>query len=467
MARITFDQLTLLYRHIAFDQNGDQGRLSIATPEVRDVIQFIEDDQDAAADADIAVLDDVDALQVWQDVSVRVGPPRTALGYLVRDFDGLLDTPEARIREPRAYFIIDGGITPDINPCPERLATYRKVLELTELVGEAAAYVDHSKRELIFIKDGKFSVLLAYTSADLDRVSLSDADAIIKACADEIHRDQKLAILAEAVIGICASQPVAGRFRHLIANLDAVNEEVRNGYQLFASSFSYSKIRNEIEAARIDYLNKIHKTIIDIQTQLLGIPVATVIVASQLKVATACGVEFWTNFAVVLGAWIFVALLAIAIWNQWATLASISDDIARQKTKFQRDFAALSDQFDTIFVTLAGRIKWQRRFLGFVGVLAVVGAGVATFVAYRVTTGPLISCLSGEVPAAALTPTPPAPTPAQPTPTSAVPDKLPQKSATPQSSPAPSAAPPIPSPAQRKVPSTASPKPGSADSDGR
>lgn len=51
--------------------------------------------------------------------------------------------------------------------------------------------------------------------------------------------------------------------------------------------------------------------------------------------------------------------------------------------------------------------------------------------------------------------------------TPAVPDKLLEKSAAPQSSPAPSAAPPIPSPAQRKVPPTASPKPGSADNDGR
>lgn len=446
MARITFDQLTLLYRHIAFDQNGDQGRLSIATPEVLEVIQLIEDDQNVAVEADIVVLDD-DALQVGQIVSVRVGPPRTALGSLVRDFDGLLDTPEARVKEPRAYFVIDGGITPDIDPCPERLATYRKVLEFTKLVGEAAAYVDQFKRELIFIKDGKFNVPLAYKAADLDRVNISDADAILSACADEIHRDQKLAILAEAVIGICASQPVAVRFRHLIANLGSVNEEVRNGYQLFASSFSYSKIRNEIEAARIDYLNKIHKTIIDIQTQLLGIPVATVIVASQLKVISACGVEFWTNFAVVVGAWIFVALLAIAIGNQWATLASISDDIARQKTKFQRDFAALSDQFDTIFVTLAGRIKWQRRFLGFVGVLAVVGAAVATFVAYRVTNVPYMSCWSGEVSASAPTPIPPAVTPVAPAPTPpspVSPANTPTDASPPKQSPPPDPAPPTP-----------------------
>lgn len=407
MASISFGQLALLYRHIAFDQNGERGKLSIASSDVLNVIQLIEDHEDVAADADIAVLDDVDKLQVGQIVSVRVGSPRKGIGYLVRDFDGLLDAHEARVTEPRAYYVIDGGITRDITPCPVLLTTYRKILEFTDLVGEAAAYLDQTRRELIFIKDGKFSVPLTYTAADLERVIVADTDAILTAFADNIHRDQKLAILSEAVIGICASQPAAGRFRHLIANLSTVNEEVRNGYQLFASSFSYSKIRNEIEAARIDYLNKIHKTVIDIQTQLLGIPAATIIVASQLKIASTCGVEFWTNFAVVVGAWIFVILLAIAIGNQWATLASISDDIGRQKTKFERDFAALSGQFDTIFVTLDGRIKWQRRLLAFVGFLAVAGALAATFVGYRVTNVPMMNCISGEASASASTSTPP------------------------------------------------------------
>ncbi|MCP1547252.1 MULTISPECIES: hypothetical protein [Methylorubrum] len=368
----------------------------------------------------------------------------------------MLDTPEARVQEPHAYFVIEGGITSDIDPCPERLATYRNVLEFTNLVGEAASYVDQSKRELIFIKDDKFSVPLAYTAADLDRVFISDADAILSAFSDEIHRDQKLAILAEAVIGICASQPVTARFRHLIANLDAVKEEVRNGYRLFASSFSYSKIRNEIEAARVDYLKKIHKTIIDIQTQLLGIPVATVIVASQLKVTSACSVEFWTNFAIVVGAWIFLVLLWIAIGNQWATLASISDDIARQKTKFQRDFAALSDQFDTIFVTLGRRILWQRVFLGFVGALAVAGAGVATFVAYRVTNVPYMSCLLGEIPALVTTSIPLAPGPAQPA-----------NTVTSQPSPSPSIDPPASPSDKLKAAPTPQPHLSSSERDGQ
>lgn len=108
----------------------------------------------------------------------------------------------------------------------------------------------------------------------------------------------------------------------------------------------------------------------------------------------------------------------------------------------------LSDQFDTIFVTLAGRIKWQRRFLGFVGVLAVVGAAVATFVAYRVTNVPYMSCWSGEVSASAQTPIPPAMTPVAPAPTPpspVSPANAPTNASPPKPSPPPDPAPPTPS----------------------
>jgi hypothetical protein len=60
-------------------------------------------------------------------------------------------------------------------------------------------------------------------------------------------------------------QPAARRFPYLLENLDALLEEVSAGYRLFASSFSYAKIRSDVESARVEYVGKIHKTLIDIQ----------------------------------------------------------------------------------------------------------------------------------------------------------------------------------------------------------
>ena len=121
------------------------------------------------------------------------------------------------------------------------------------------------------------------------------------------------------IIQMVEPVPAAQRFAYLLHNLDAVTETLRRGYRLFASSFSYSKIRGEVEAARVDYVAKIHKTLIDIQGQLLGIPVATIIVASQLKSSQGCGVEFWTNIAVLAGAWVFLILGRAFRTNSYAS----------------------------------------------------------------------------------------------------------------------------------------------------
>src|SRR3546814_18251560 len=85
---------------------------------------------------------------------------------------------------------------------------------------------------------------------------------------DSLHGQEKADLLAAAVIELVRGQRQAKRSQFIIANLDSLCEEVEKGYRLFVSSFSYSKIRKEIETARLEYINKIHKTIVDIQGQL-------------------------------------------------------------------------------------------------------------------------------------------------------------------------------------------------------
>ena len=48
------------------------------------------------------------------------------------------------------------------------------------------------------------------------------------------------------------------------------------------------------------------------------------------------------RFAVLAGAYIFVALLAVAIVNQLATLSAISEEIERQRGRIANEFAAVS-----------------------------------------------------------------------------------------------------------------------------
>lgn len=420
MTRLKFEQLLNLYRHIAFDQQGDEGELLLADQSVLDDLLFIDGNERAMEDSNFIVLTDrPEALVIGQRVRIRAGAPRTALGQLVEKLDDLLVSSDARLREPVAYFIKEGALERNTEPAPDDLVRYRKALEIANLLGKAASYLDSSRQELVFIRDRKITIPIIYDVAALRRLSIEAADGLLGDLAADVHQDQKLSILAEAVLHVAQPQSSRTAFAHVLANLDFVREEVGNGYKLFASSFSYSKIRNDVETARLEYIGKIHKTIVDIQGQLLGIPVATVIVGSQLKATEGCGIEYWANVAIVAGAAIFLILLLIAIGNQWATLSAIRADIDRQQSKLKSDYAAISDQFVAVYDGLVKRIFCHKLWLSVIAGIGIVGVAFATFLFFRLTTIEAGYCIAsrgaqpvGASPSASTSPSVPSPIPA-------------------------------------------------------
>lgn len=376
MARVAFDDLVGIYRRTRFDGNGG-GVLTVASAEIANTLRAIDADEQLYDDAQLSLIVPADPV-IGNEVAITVGTPKLSLGLLAADFDALFKAPGAVFAEPTAYYVISPRYARGDDPVPEPLARYRALLSVVARLRDAASYVDEVQRELVYIGTDKVVVPVQFASADLP-ASLHEQSARLNCIFDDaLHADEKSGLLSSAVVDLVAGQRLAQRFPFLVANLDRVCEEVEKGYRLFASSFSYSKIRNEVETARLDYVNNIHKTIVDVQGQLLGIPIATIVVASQLKPSSDCGVAFWTNTAVLLGAWIFVALLGLAITNQWHTLSALASDVRGQRTRLTKDYAAVSDQFDGVFGGLQRRIRWHRKVLGAVLALGLLGVALAT-----------------------------------------------------------------------------------------
>lgn len=370
MARITFDRLLEIYQHTTFNgEAAETGDLLIANQAILDTLFTIEEDEDAAADAGIAAQVERAQLAIGRTVPIHVSPPRIGMGRFARDLDHLLVGPGARAAEPPRFFVASGQYHPETAPTPPELEKYRSVLRVVVLLAEAAAFLDKEKQELVFIRKGRFSVPVEYNALQVNNVTPSDVEALAANFADDAHREQKLGILAEAVAELTSALPAKKRFAALLADLPALLRKVTDGYKLFASSFSYEKIRGEMETARVEYLNKIHKTFTDIQGQILGIPVATVVVATQLAAATTCGKEFWGNTAVLIGAWIFLILLLAAIINQWLTLGTIEEEIGRQRRKMHEQYAAIEGRFTDLFSSLNVRVWWHRMML--VGIIFI------------------------------------------------------------------------------------------------
>ncbi|MGN8548593.1 hypothetical protein ACQPTN_29405 [Bradyrhizobium sp. 13971] len=274
-----------------------------------------------------------------------------------------------------------------------QLRSYRAVVSLIKLLADAATFLDREEQTLFFFKDGKVEVPVRYSAANLKFVDMSAIERLAKQFDDPLHRAQKLAMLSDAIATLVRPQSEPVRFERILLNLDHLASSLDDSYRLFVSSFSYDKIRTDIENASLDFLTRIHKTFVDVQGQLLGIPIATIVVASQMKTATACGVEAWTNLAVLAGAWIFVVFLCASIVNQFFTLNAISNEIQRQKKRLESDFAAISSKFVGTFTSLSCRIFWYRLVFLVIGAVGIVGAVFATFAYRSLTAVKMAGCI--------------------------------------------------------------------------
>lgn len=392
MPDIVFADLVEIYRNTRFG-DANEGTLTVASERIAAILRAVEADTALYERVQITALA-AEAPTVGADLGISIGPPSPALGLLLRDFDALFLAPGAAFHEPTSYYIIQDCYASGDEPPPPVLEQYRSLLNVVAILRDAAAYVDEGRREFVFIGVEKVVVPIRFRAIDLSDAVVNQAERLRHLFEDPLHRAEKVALISTIVVELVGSQQPASRFAYLIHNIERICDEVEKGYRLFASSFSYSKIRNDVEAARIDFVGKIHKTIVDIQGQLLGIPVATIVVASQLKQVPDCGMPFWTNAAVLLGAWIFVFLLGIAVINQWHTLSVLGGEIKRQQRRLADDYAAVSDQFKDQFDDLIGRVWWHRVALAIVGFVASMGAIVTTWAFIILTDKKPLGCLS-------------------------------------------------------------------------
>lgn len=386
MSRPGFEQLVSLYRVTRFRPGGRDGELPVSSPDQAELLRAILDDY---REFGLKLAPgQSETFGVGETVRVRAEDPRTGLGLLADTFDDILRFPGGRIREPRFFVIDQGGSSYDADP-PPLLRRYRQVLDFVRLLGESAAYLDKEGQELIFLVDGKFSVPVAYTAADLDAVDSGSLDALLGRFTQDTHREQKLEILAKSIHAAGASVERAKRFACLLGDLPALLKKFDEGYRLFAADFSYEKIRDQLEATRLEETAKIHKTFSDIQNQILSIPVATIVVATQLKQAQAWDAAFWVNSAILVGVWVFVILTAYVLNNQLQTLNVIGDEIARKKAKtLVEKYANIQDIVAATFPKLEERLETQRGAFKVVRGVVIVGL-VLAHVMYVALTEPV------------------------------------------------------------------------------
>lgn len=378
--KLTFADWVGLVRHMTertWAWDGIEGRLTVSDDETAAILgeifsQALEDEDNFRCQVTEGNLDAMPAVGAVYEVVF--GRPRLGIGYLFKDVEEWLRNQDVRRgRLERWYIAKEDWAAGEKTGLLWR--SYEAVTRLVRVMEDCATVVDGDGTTLVFLPGERLDLPVIYGEVDLAGLNVDDAQALTDfVSVEDGHTRQRREILGSALRDMVKSLPKQERFAHLLRHVSELKCRFQDGYALFASSFSFEKVRDQVEALRIEYTGKIHKTLSDIQGQLLGIPVSTIIMATQMKEVTAPGAQMWVNIGVMVGAVLFLFLLILAVWNQHQTLTVLEDELKRHEALLRADNAGIADRLQEPFQKLGRRIFSHRIIL--LGVLAICGVGL-------------------------------------------------------------------------------------------
>lgn len=392
MTSLTRDQLIELYDKAQFSDNFTQGQITVDSPSIVQSLTLAFENKEISGFTKRTG----SAIEINQKYDFYYDLHRRAeFGHIFKTVDELIRDKTFRADNAKKYYILALKYDYRNSNKPETIQKYEKLLSLISILKEAAAFVDSSNSKMLFLNDSKqLEVEPIYKKSDLDQLQQNKIDQIISFINEDTHKKQKLAILSKAIIIECSSESFDKRFAVLLSKLEDVYKTLDHDYAVFASSFSYEKVRNEIENAKLEEQVKIHKVITDIQNQILGIPVATVIVATQFKTQKLADnnliYQFWVNTGIFVGVLIFSVFLFYLINNQKSSLKGIKDEIKRKdnvlsKTPDVYERIKVENKGKEPFYDLIDRIKTQKNIFTVVQLVTVI-ATIITFMIYLFIT---------------------------------------------------------------------------------
>lgn len=390
--RIKFSDLVPIYRAME-SVAGGKHTISITNELLRDSFAQAVDDHNADESGITVFQGDYTQVSLGDTFCLGVSQPRVGLGILAPNFTTYLAaTNGARVKERDNYYLLAERFCSTDMPALVVVNRYRQILRFVRLLADSAHYLDTQTEELIFYKRGRFLVPVIYGEDEVNCLDISAFERLENFVLDRYHHEQKVQMLGENLIEMLELIPEKKRFSYLVKNIRELHKRSQASYSIFASDYTYDKAVAEVHAFKVDVIIKVHKAISDIQAQVLGIPIATFVALSQLKVTHSINAQFAANTAIFVGVLIFCVLLVGFLANQRATLRAIESEVNRQREIFGKRFEGNPAAYINELQEIDDRVSWQCFAVG-----TIFGLDAAMFcccaVYYIVHTRPIFNWL--------------------------------------------------------------------------
>lgn len=382
---ISFETLTELYRRMDFREEYRVGSLLLSDQQDCDLVSRLLVDP-----GEYGLSVESGTVSPGSMVTFRIALPRKGLGVVFTTYKSLLSSPKNQCQEPTNYFILEAKFLNDDAEIPAFIDSYRAILKFVDVLKQIAAYFDNSTCQLVFLRKEVIKLSPLFSVETVQSLKRDHLDNLIDCFNDETHKDQKLDILIDSIQAVCENIDPQRMFAFLLDNIQRLHEQFLKGYRIYSSGFSYDKVMDQLRTAKVEEMGKIHKAFSDIQNHILGIPVASVIVATQFKEASVWSGQGVTNTIILLGCMFAATLIWLALSNQMQSIKALKEEIEYKQRQVNKEYSFIRDDVDGVFSSIKTRLKTQKRTFWIIRGVLIIGI-ITAVVVYCWYTKPVLS----------------------------------------------------------------------------
>lgn len=198
----------------------------------------------------------------------------------------------------------------------------------------------------------KHKITLRNTASDEDWEATDGLAHFINSFLDEERqRAEKTSIIRNVLQTMFPAQPVL-TLGDLMPRIDSFMQQVCAGYDLYMANFSYQQVKATVDKEKLDFVMRLDQLLSGMQNQLLAVPLALIVVATQMQSDKAF---FGNNLVIMIGCLVFAFFMALLVRNQKDTLGVLGREIGRQHEHIRH----ITKDFDGLFDDLKSRCSRQ------------------------------------------------------------------------------------------------------------
>lgn len=245
---------------------------------------------------DNVTIDNAEIPDNWTQCSITLKLPRDSIHRFHESISDLIKSPSVRNGEfPSDFYLMDIDYYTDDSITPSIVDKLERICRLIKALAKLAHYYDKKSTDgvprLVFIlgSEGKSRTAILQPIITEEMLSYEDLEyGVIEQLQEEFsqsdvnHHIEKRGIFRNTIVEFINDNNYV--FVDLIKNWTSFRLSYDNNLSIYLSGFSFHKARKEVASAELDFSEKTSKTISELTTKTLAIPVSLIAALGVLKV---------------------------------------------------------------------------------------------------------------------------------------------------------------------------------------